>query len=108
MLGAAVGHLDGWLYTHYRPYGNMPVLRQLARSIVVNLSADSLRDADRLSRHGLPVVVAVPADHPERSTTPEGRAVVVCPEQTGRAANCEACMLCARPNRRVIVGFRIH
>ena len=107
-IAKAAAHLDGWTYTHYPPRGNLRSLRAVSRGLVVNLSANDLAQADEYSRTGLPVVCVVPADHPERSTTPDGRPVVVCPEQTGRAASCADCMLCARPSRRVVVAFRRH
>lgn len=110
-LGEATSHLDGWGYTHYLPTAeNVTTLRAMADTggLVVNLSADNLGDVDTYRATGLPVVVTLPEDAPERSTTPDGAPIVVCPAQTGKAPDCKACMLCARPNRRVVVGFRAH
>lgn len=110
-LAEATAHLDRpWTYTHYEPNAhNLPLLRQLNASMVVNLSADTMEQADTLAATGLPVCVTVPEDHPEQSTTPGGNNVVVCPFQTGKVKNCDECMLCAydTPNR-CIVGFRAH
>lgn len=75
----------------------------------VNLSGNNLRHADELASLGIaPVVAVVPEDHPEHSTSPMGRKVVVCPEQTGKAASCMTCGLCQKADRKVIVAFRAH
>jgi hypothetical protein len=116
-LASSSAHLDGWGYTHHRPtQANVDTLRMMAgyetqngrRGLTMNLSADGLKDADRKAETGLPVVVVVDRDHPEFSSTPDGRAVVVCPVQTGKASSCAACMLCGRSGRKPIVGFRAH
>jgi hypothetical protein len=73
----------------------------------VNLSADDAGEADTLAAHGLPLTCIVPIDTPERTTTPAGRPIVVCPAQT-RDTTCADCGLCQRANRAVIVGFRAH
>lgn len=100
----------GWTYTHKPPerFGNLDPLRDANRNgFTVNLSGNDLGHADKLSRYGLPVVVIVPKDHPENSRTPEGRPVLVCPEQTGKAKSCAHCLLCQIP-RKAIVAFRLH
>jgi hypothetical protein len=89
----------------------------VAEGFAVNLSGNDLAHADALADaaetiaapEARPhVVCVVPADHPERSTTPAGRPVIVCPEQTGKARNCAECGLCARMDRKPIVAFRAH
>ena len=107
-IAKAAAHLDGWTYTHYPPRGNLRALRAVSRGLVVNLSANDLGQADEYSATGLPVVCVVPAEHPEHSKTPDGRPVVVCPEQTGKVASCADCMLCARSTRKVVIAFRKH
>lgn len=75
----------------------------------VNLSADNAGHADTLAGLGVgPVVCVVPVDTPEKTTTPGGRAIVVCPAQTRDNVTCADCQLCQRQNRAVIVGFRAH
>lgn len=76
----------------------------------VNLSADHLAHADELAALGIgPVVVTLPTSTPDRGTrTPAGRRVVVCPAETTEGMTCAACKLCAKPNRKAIVGFRAH
>ena len=75
----------------------------------INLSADSLADADRLAELAIaPVVVALPSDSPTRGVrTPAGRPVAICPAQT-TDTTCAECQLCTRPKRTGIVGFLAH
>ena len=76
----------------------------------VNLSADDLRQADRLAELRIgPVAVVLPKDHgPRASRTPAGRKVVVCPAQVTKGMTCAACELCALSSRKAIVGFLAH
>ena len=75
----------------------------------VNLSADNAGHADTLADTGAgPVVCIVPMDTPEKTQTPAGRPIIVCPAQTRDNVTCADCQLCQRANRAVIVGFRAH
>lgn len=75
----------------------------------INLSADSLTEADAKASLGIaPVCVVLPADAPAKLRTPDGRRVVVCPAQTHEKMTCAKCQLCARPQRSAIIGFRAH
>ena len=75
----------------------------------VNLSADDAGEADALAEiSSAPITCIVPMDTPERTTTPEGRTIIVCPAQTREDVSCATCQLCARADRRIIVGFRAH
>lgn len=75
----------------------------------INLSADHAGHADQLAETGAgPVVCIVPIDTPEKTQTPAGRPIVVCPAQTRDNVTCADCQLCQRANRAVIVGFRAH
>jgi hypothetical protein len=80
-----------------------------AQGFTINLSANDLDHADALADLGVaPVVVLLPADAPEKTTTPQGRRVVVCPAQTREGVTCATCRLCSRSARSVVVGFRAH
>ena len=80
-----------------------------AVGFTINLSANNLAHADRLSTGtGLPVCVTVPALTPETFYTPEGRKGIVCPAQTRSSVSCATCRLCANPRRSVLIGFRFH
>lgn len=102
----------GFTYTH-KPMDSESNRRAVANAnkagFAVNLSADTLAEADELASLGIaPVVVVVPESAPEKLSTTSGRAVVVCPAQTRDDKTCADCGLCARINRAVIVGFRAH
>lgn len=74
----------------------------------INLSADSLTEADQLAElHVGPVVVTLPSDSERHLKTPAGRHVVVCPAQLRDDVTCESCGLCAK-QRKAIVGFLAH
>lgn len=84
------------------------VAQAVRSGFVINLSADSLEDADRLSTLGIaPVAVTLPHDAPRFLKTPQGRKVVVCPAQAAEL-DCARCRLCANADRTSIVGFRAH
>jgi hypothetical protein len=99
----------GFSYTHHlMTEVNQEAIRKANKAgLVVNLSANTLAEADRLAALGIgPVVVSMPKDGADR-VTPEGRKVVVCPAYT-KNTNCSVCQLCPRKNRRSIVGFPAH
>lgn len=112
MLVTANAGKRGFTYTHHDPaQANNAGLIKHANMLgfTVNLSGNNLAHADFLADLEVgPVVAVVPEDHPEHSMTPQGRKVVVCPEQTGKAKSCAECALCQKANRGVIVGFRAH
>lgn len=102
----------GFTFTHKAPLTTAErVAFHYARDVgfTINLSADSLREADRLARLNVaPVCVVLPSNAPDRGTrTPSGRKVVVCPNETV-GITCADCQLCAVPTRKSIVGFRAH
>jgi hypothetical protein len=105
-------HRRGFTFTHkHGTPGNISlILEANVRGFTVNLSADSLDHADRLARlQAGPVAVVLGDDVPERGTrTPAGLKVIVCPAQTSAARTCANCQLCARPQRKAIVGFWAH
>jgi hypothetical protein len=85
----------GFTFTHcYRTSESQKLIDEANRDgFVVNLSADSLLEADRLAELGIgPVAVVLPSDAPDRaSRTPGGRKVVVCPAQTSAGLTCASC-----------------
>ena len=105
----------GWTYTHKPVLGddqratmNRAAARHANRhGFTVNLSADTLAEADALADADCgPVVVVLPMDSDYTVHTPGGRKVIVCPAQRGDVT-CADCGLCAR-QRSVIVGFLAH
>jgi hypothetical protein len=100
----------GFTYTHKHTPEALTWVRHANNwGFTVNLSADDAGHADILADTGAgPVVCIVPSDTPEKTQTPAGRDIVVCPAQTRPDVTCATCGLCQRQNRAVIVGFRAH
>ncbi len=113
-LAKAAKHTKGWTYTHYNPENshNRETISAMNKigGLVVNLSADSLEEADRYSKLGIgPVVVTVPENTPNNGNkTPNGLTLVICPAQTQESMTCEQCKLCQIRDRKSIVAFKAH
>lgn len=101
----------GFTYTHYDPTipTNADAIRQAnEQGFTVNLSAETLAEADQYAALGVaPVVVLLPADQDASLKTPEGRHVIVCPAAITNTT-CAICAICANADRRTIVGFPSH
>lgn len=100
----------GFTYTHKKSADALHWASMATQwGFTVNLSADDVGEADALAEaQAGPVVAIVPMDTPEKTFTPAGRTVIVCPAQTRDNVTCATCGLCARADRSVIVGFRAH
>jgi hypothetical protein len=107
----------GFTYTHHKVIGLDTIASENRDSIArankagftINLSADTLDQADQLKALNIgPVVCIVPEDHPQHSTTPAGNPIVICPAVTRDDVTCASCGLCAVSTRRSIVGFPVH
>lgn len=102
----------GFTFTHKPMLGRKQLTNRVAvnsanrNGFTINLSANSLAQADALARLKIaPVAVVLPSDAPIR--TPAGRRVVVCPaERIG--ITCAECELCQNVGRHSIVGFKAH
>ena len=102
----------GFTFTHYSPARkrNAAAIRKAnAAGFTVNLSANNLEHADDLAALDIgPVAVVLPAGFDGRQTeTPAGRRVAQCPA-TYKDTTCADCGLCAKRDRKVIVGFPAH
>ena len=99
----------GFTYSHHRDAASIAWIRHAnAWGFTVNLSANDLQDADMLADHAAgPVVVVLPSTTTANTTTPAGRAVVICPATQRDDVSCATCQLCQR-QRAVIVGFPAH
>ena len=107
LVEANVGR-RGFGFTHHRN-ATYAVRYANEHGLTINLSADSLEEADRLAARGqAPVTVVVPHDAPLSLRTPAGRRVTICPAETEAKLTCAECELCAMPNRKVVIGFRSH
>ncbi len=104
----------GFTYTHHSLSSRSnreTIANANLRGFTVNVSCDSLEAVDDL-RLALPTVVVLPMlergeAEPKVTLTPGGVRVVTCPAQY-RETNCAECGLCARADRRVVIGFRAH
>lgn len=109
LVAANVGK-RGFTFTHKKAFEE--VRRANDRGFTINLSADSLEQADELFEKGAgPVVVVIRSTTPDRGTkTSKGRKVIICPAQKtdGRDITCASCGLCAISTRKAIIGFRAH
>jgi len=106
----------GFTYTH-KPISNRANRAAIARAnkagLTVNLSANSPAHADSLLAAGIgPVVTVLPADVDGAKTpvltSPAGNKIPVCPATYRDDVTCKSCQLCARPQRKSIVGFPAH
>lgn len=102
----------GFAFTHHDPLvpGNATAIRQANRGgFTVNLSADSLRQADTYLALGIaPVVTVLPKDGPYPGHTPGGTKLVVCPAARRDGVTCATCALCAKSTRSAVIGFPAH
>lgn len=102
----------GFTYTHkpMTPENRLAVTNANALGFTVNLSADTLAQADTLAETGLPTVVILALPEGERHdvTTPAGRKVATCPATYRDDVTCATCGLCQVQGRKVIVGFPAH
>jgi hypothetical protein len=109
LVTANVGR-RGFTYTHkpFRKYANA-IRSANIFGFAVNVSTDSLQEADAAFKLGLPVTTVLPHNAPARGNkTPEGVPIVVCPAELSEKVTCERCELCAVSKRKTIVGFRAH
>ncbi len=100
----------GFTYTHYPPtLGNQAAVVDANRlGFTVNLSAETLTQADNYADLGIaPVVVVLPQGVTKSTRTPAGRQVIVCPASTGNS-DCLNCGICQQRDRASIVGFPAH
>jgi len=100
----------GFTYTHKKSADALDwAARATEWGFTVNISADDAGDADALADvTTCPIVCIVPMDTPDKTETPDGRPIIVCPAQSRDDVTCASCGLCARADRRVIIGFRAH
>jgi len=102
--------LKTWGYTHYNltVRNTKAIKTAINKGFVINVSADTLQEADNAVAKGLPTTVVLPMNTANTTYTPAGNKVVVCPAQSKDNITCAECMLCHKANRSVIVGFLAH
>ncbi len=102
---------NGFTYSHKKmsPKNAAAVRYANANGFTVNLSADTLKQADILKAQNIgPVVVVLPANVTTNQTTPAGHKIVICPATNRDNVTCASCKLCAWSGRQVIIGFPAH
>ena len=109
-LVAANNGKRGFTYTHHvlNPHNRFLIDYATSHGFTVNVSCESIVQADTNHNNGLRAVVVVPtyAELPERSET--GTPIIECPAQTTEGMTCEKCGLCSQSQRKCIVAFRAH
>jgi hypothetical protein len=100
-------------FTHYRPSEhNLPIIQEMGKYITVNMSANSIKEADKYLAMGLDTVLIVHEDSARVFLSPEGNKGVMCPAQTGKCDGCISCgngnPLCARQNRGYFILLKAH
>lgn len=112
-------NLKGFCYTHKKTPSQIAFYHaNKSENFVINLSADSIKEVDRLWNTGLPIVVTLPSDASNVTVTPNGHKIVACPAERfnitcGGTKDTMACggeggPLCTRVNRTFAIGFRAH
>lgn len=106
---------NGFTYTHYSINGkNSKVNKELIKEannngFTINLSAESLEQADNILDLNIgPVVITLPSSAKGKLITPKGRNVILCPATQKESITCVSCKLCAKVNRKSIIGFPAH
>jgi hypothetical protein len=114
-LVAANKGRNGFTYTHYLPEtatdDNAKAIQYANQNgFTINLSANSIQEADALVKMGIgPVTVVLPSTNVAKSfKTPAGNTVTVCPATMSDKVTCASCQLCAKAQRKVIIGFASH
>lgn len=103
----------GFTYTHYDPTIkiNKDNIRKANKNgFTVNLSAESLIEADKFKKMNIgPVVTILPEDAEKVTFTPNGNKVVTCPATYREDVSCSTCKICAdNSENRAIIGFPVH
>lgn len=110
LISANVGK-RGFTFSHKRSQAALNAIKVAnAMGFTINLSADNIAEADAFMDLGIgPVVATVPEDAPAMGIyTDSGRQVLLCPATTRKGVTCATCGICARQNRKYIIGFRAH
>ena len=104
---AADAGLRAFGYSHaWRRMSPADVAAVAASGYVLNASCETVGDVADAIALGLPATIA--NDDVAEGTIINDRRVVTCPAQTRDDVTCASCGLCARPERKSVVRFRIH
>lgn len=102
----------GFTYTHHDPSipENLSAIAAANEGgFIVNLSVNGLDEVDDTVSIGAgPVVTVLPEDAEPTTHTPNGNRVIVCPAVQREGVTCQTCGLCAKADRKVVIGFPVH
>jgi len=102
----------GFTYTHYpmNKFNQEYIQEGNDRGFTINLSADSITQADEYVKLNIgPVVVTLPWDWDGGLyKTPDENFILTCPAVNSDSMSCETCQVCAYPMRKSIIGFPAH
>jgi hypothetical protein len=133
LAGANAGK-RGFTFSHYNvetnKHNRAAIATANAKGFTINLSANNLDHADKLTDLGIgPVATVLPIEYERQSkkgvwletineyrerlktlpeTTPNKNKFAVCPATYRDDVTCKTCGLCQKQSRRVIVGFPAH
>ena len=98
----------GFTYTHYpMTHTNKRIVKTANTSgFTINVSTETLKDAVKYHKQGLPTVTLLPEDAP-KALKYKGVDIVTCPA-TYRETSCKECKLCSISKRDFVVGFPVH
>lgn len=103
---------NGFTYTHHdmtSEHNQEAVAYANYAGFTINLSANNVKHADELKALNVgPVVTVLHSETKENFTTPGGNKIVVCPATLRDDVTCATCKLCARADRKSIIGFPAH
>tara|TARA_B100000287_G_scaffold400286_1_gene419351 strand:+ start:372 stop:1073 length:702 start_codon:yes stop_codon:yes gene_type:complete len=100
----------GYTYTHHKLITHNVEAMKFANNngFTINASTESLEDADKAIKKGLPAVCVVDNSKETPTKTPDGHKVVVCPAQVRDGVTCKDCGLCQQAKRKCVVAFLAH
>jgi hypothetical protein len=98
----------GFTYTHYPMTKTNRDIVESSNGLgfTINVSCETVQDAVKYHKQGLPSVTLLPIDAPPKIEY-DGVVVATCPA-TYKDTSCKECGLCARSDRNVVVGFPVH
>ena len=97
-----------WTYTH----AWRKVARESWNDVSVLASCETVADTKAAMAKGYGAAIVVAEHQDTKAYMADGVKIIPCPQQTGRAANCEACKLCFHAYRlratNAVIGFQTH
>ena len=98
----------GFTYTHYPMTQRNRAIVESSNELgfTINVSTETLKDAVKYHKQGLPTVTLLSEDAP-KALKYKGVDIVTCPA-TYRETSCKDCKLCSISKRDFVIGFPVH